>query len=291
MAKLKFTVPDKCNGIRLDTFLRREHDLSGTTIKKAKWRKNGLTMNGEHIRSIDRVIAGAVIIVDTGDENAEYQNSNIDVEVVFEDDDIVIFNKPAGMCTHPTKGQQVDTLGNVFAGRKETAGFVYRPVGRLDRDTSGLVLVAKNPHVAWALRDSVIKKYYAIVHNVPNPAEGKIDAPIGREGGTGTRKRCVVSNGSRAVTNYSVINSNGEYSLVELILETGRTHQIRVHMAYTGCPLIGDELYGGSTGLIARQALHCYSMEIIHPLKKDKIYVESKLPDDMQNALKGILPE
>lgn len=285
MAVLRFVVPSEWDNKKLDDFLRKEHHLSGTTIKRARHTEMGLTMNGEHIRTVDPVKAGAVIEVVTDPQNREYKPSGITVDVIYIDEDIAVLDKPAGMPCHPSRGHPYDTLANAFANIEAAAGRVFRPVGRLDKDTSGVVICALHPHSAFALEGEgrPRKRYLAIVSPPPKESKFTIDAPIEREMADSI-KRCVRTDGKKAVTHAKVLLSDGETALVSLKLETGRTHQIRVHMAHIGCPLIGDKLYGGREDF-SRAALHCERAKFTNPMSKEEITAVSELPRDMRSFL------
>lgn len=286
MATLEFIVPTEWDGQKLDTFLRTVHQFSGTTIKRAKSIQGGLTMDGRHIRTVDSLCAGAVIRVVTDTVQRSYLPSAITVETLYTDDDMVIYNKPAGMPCHPSKGHPFDTLANVFAARPEAKGLYFRPIGRLDRGTSGAVLCAKHAHAAYRLsgEGKSVKIYLALVTDPLTKSKGTVDAPIVRET-EGSQRRCVRTDGQRAVTHYQTLLACKELSLLALWLETGRTHQIRVHMAHLGCPLVGDALYGGNCTPLGRHALHCFVMTLTHPLSGAAIKVVAGLPRDMKAAL------
>lgn len=287
MATLEFTVPPEWDGKRLDAFLRTAHHFSGTTIKRAKNTEGGLTMDGSHIRTIDPLRAGAVVRVVAETQQRSYPPSAATADVLYADDDLTIFNKPAGMPCHPSKGHPYDTLANVFAARPDTRGLFFRPVGRLDRDTSGAVLCAKHAHAAYRLfgEDKPAKIYLAMITGALPQPYGVVDAPICRET-EGSRRRCVRADGQRAVTHYKTLLVSAGLSLLALWLETGRTHQIRVHMAHLGCPLAGDGLYGGDCTVLPRHALHCYVLALTHPLSGATVRVVAGLPADMEAALR-----
>ena len=293
LATLEFIVPTEWHGKRLDAFLRTVHHFSGTTIKRAKSTAGGLTMDGRHIRTVDTLRAGAVIRVVTDAARRSYPPSAATALVLYEDADIIIFNKPAGMPCHPSKGHPFDTLANVFAARPGTSGLFFRPVGRLDKDTSGAVLCAKHAHAAHRLFGEArpFKIYLALIAGALPHTQGVVDAPICREV-EGGQRRCVRADGQRAVTHYKTLLESDALSLLALWLETGRTHQIRVHMAHLGCPLAGDRLYGGDGSVLKRHALHCAAMALSHPLTGAAVSVEAELPGDMKTVLLGhFLPE
>ncbi|WMJ84503.1 RluA family pseudouridine synthase [Oscillospiraceae bacterium LTW-04] len=286
MATLEFIVPTEWDGKKLDAFLRTVHQFSGTTIKRAKSIQGGLTMDGRHIRTVDPLRAGAVIRVVTDVVHRSYLPSAATVETLYVDDDMIIYNKPAGMPCHPSKGHPFDTLANVFAARPDTRGLYFRPVGRLDRDTSGAVLCAKHAHAAYRLsgENKPVKVYLALIANpLPQP-RGTVDAPIVREA-EGSQRRCVRTDGQRAVTHYKTLLEGEGLSFLALWLETGRTHQIRVHMAHLGSSLVGDALYGGNCTILNRHALHCFVMTLTHPLSGAEVKVMAGLPVDMKAEL------
>lgn len=205
-------------------------------------------------------------------------NGSLTAPVMFENDFVTVFDKPAGMPVHPSAKHRTDTLGNLFAAMYPE--LVFRPINRLDKDTSGLCLIAKDPHTANILQGKCHKIYYATVHGATEES-GIINAPIARERDS-IITRCVREDGKYAVTHYKKTAENDKFTLLEIELETGRTHQIRVHFSYIGHPLAGDDLYGGQRQDISRHALHCGKMSFICPVTEEKITVESGLPDDMK---------
>lgn len=285
MAVLSFTVPAEWDGERLDSFLRNCHHLSGTTIKRARHTEMGLTMNGEHIRTIDPIKAGAKIEVKVDNSNREYRPSDIVVEILYQDDDIVVLDKPCNMPCHPSMGHPYDSLANAFAAIEQMRGKVFRPIGRLDKDTSGAVVCALHAHSAYFLTENrPIKRYMAIVSPPPENLSGTIEANIARECDD-SQKRCVSAEGQYALTHYKTLLKCEKFALLALCIETGRTHQIRVHMAHIGSPLIGDALYGGDLSELSRHALHCGKVEFIQPMKGECIQINSQLPFDMLDFL------
>ena len=241
-----------------------------------------MTRNGELIRSIDTVFDGDVIVLALEDDSLLEPNPELYVPVAFENGSLVVFDKPSGMPVHPSVRHQGDTLGNYFACRYP--GLTFRSVNRLDRDTSGLCMVAKDALSAKLLHGGCEKVYYAAVHGAI-PESGTIDAPIARERES-IILRCVREDGQRAVTHYRRLMMNEKYSLAEIHLETGRTHQIRVHFAHIGAPLAGDDLYGGLREDITRQALHCGQLSFRAPLTGEPITVSSELPGDIKSLFK-----
>lgn len=281
MSKLVFTVRTE-KPVAVQDYLREKCGVSRRLLQKVKNRDGGLTCNGKFIRTVDTVSDGDMIQLDSEEKNEIEPNGNLRAEIVFENESIVIFDKPGGMPVHPSVRHRDDTLGNLFAYLYPE--LTFRPVNRLDKDTSGLCIVAKNPHSANVMQNRCEKVYFAVVHgNISG--EGTIDAPIAREQES-IIVRCVRGDGQRAVTHYRSIRANEKYTLLEIHLETGRTHQIRVHFAYTGHALAGDDLYGGKRDDISRQALHCGKMTFCLPETHGKITVCSELPQDIVNLFK-----
>ena len=222
---------------------------------------------------------GDEIVLHFEDDSFLEPNNELIVPVVYESDSVVVFNKPSGMPVHPSIKHQGDTLGNKFAALYPD--LTFRAVNRLDRDTSGLCVIAKNAFAAKALQGHCKKVYYAAVSGVISES-GTINAPIARERES-IILRCVREDGQYAVTNYKRIETNGQCSLAEIHLETGRTHQIRVHFAHIGHALEGDDMYGGSLKNIGRQALHCGKISFSEPLSNEIVSVSAELPDDIKN--------
>lgn len=264
--------------------LLSKNNVSKRLIKKLKRTKDGITKNGVHIRTVDKVFKGESITIALEDEKMLEANENLNVTVLFENDDLIAFDKPYNMPVHPSIKHQGDTLGNYFSYRCSNLSF--RPINRLDKDTSGICVAAKNAFSAKSLQHSLEKTYYAVVCGKLDN-DGTIDAPIGRTDGSIITREVSMS-GQRAVTHYKTVKySNDEkYTLVKINLETGRTHQIRVHFSYIGFPLAGDEMYGGDCSDISRQALHCKTVEFLHPITKEIITIDSELPEDMKSLIK-----
>lgn len=238
-----------------------------------------MTRSGQPIRSIDTVRNGDVIRLQMADTSEIMPNPLLRVPVLFEDEDLLVFDKPAGMPVHPSLYHRMDTLGNAFAAMYPH--LTFRPVHRLDRNTSGLVAVAKHPIAAANLHERIRKTYLALAEGTP-PQSGTITTPIARVPDS-LIERCVSPDGKPAVTHYKVLQY-GRYALTELHLETGRTHQIRVHLSHIGCPLAGDDLYGGSLVHIGRHALHCAAFDYTDSLGSVH-RIESPLPQDMRDLL------
>ena len=291
--KFVISVDKKC---KIQDFLRDELDFSARSISKLKREKN-ILVNGEYKKPTIEVEKGDVITIPIIEQASEFQGQDLGVDIVYEDFDLVVVDKPPFMVVHPTKSHKESTLANHMAYYLKSEGQEARIrfVNRLDMNTSGLVIIAKNAYAHHKLsqdmsQKQVEKEYYAIVKGLPREKFGTIDQPIYRET-EDSIKRVVDARGQRSVTHYEVLASyNGDdgdiVSLLKVNLETGRTHQIRVHMAYIGHPIISDELYGNlDEELINRQALHARKLIFNQPRLRDDIVVELDLPKDMRNLL------
>ncbi|MBP3760965.1 MAG: RluA family pseudouridine synthase [Ruminococcus sp.] len=264
--------------LTLENFLTKK-GVSKRLLKKLKHQENGMTRNGILIRSVDTVNNGDTIVLRISDDKFLEPNGNLDIPTAYEDDNIIVFNKPAGIPVHPSLKHHNDTLGNYFAYLFPE--LTYRPVHRLDNYTSGLCMVAKDSHSANVLQGNFRKVYYAVVHGITDEY-GTIDAPLARREDS-IILRCVREDGQKAITHYKRLKYNNKYSLLEINLETGRTHQIRVHFSHIGHPLAGDELYGGNCQDIQRQSLHCGRLEFNQPVTGQHIIVNADFPEDIKN--------
>lgn len=285
--QIKFTVPMEYDGKQVKEFLRRKCLVSASLLTGLKLVENGITRNGSHVRAIDYVKVGDSIAIAFPEDKNEIEPINIPLNIIFEDEHIIIFNKAPFMAVHPVHGHIDDTLANAaaFYAKEKGEHWTFRAVNRLDRNTSGAVLVAKNAYCASILSKTVKKKYIAVCEGILGNA-GTINAPIGIKKGHSIQRE-VADGGVTAITHYKPIFSKNNCTLVEFDLETGRTHQIRVHMSYMGYPLAGDDMYGGSLERISRQALHCGELTFVHPVTQKKLDIKCPLPKDILNLLKG----
>ena len=296
MADFRFTVSQEEAGEEGRVLLRRHFDFSSRLRGRIKREKlvlrNGIPAEGYH-----RVSAGDVISVDLPQEKSHFEPEPIPLDPVYEDDDLLILNKQPGIVVHPTKGHLSGTVANALMYRMEQTGapFKIRFVNRLDMDTSGLLVVAKNAYaqneyIRQSDRGIVRKEYTALVHGSFNESEGVIDLPIAPPL-PGSKQRQVSPEGAPSVPRYRILKTSdaGDFSLVRLLLETGRTHQIRVHMSWIGHPVAGDSLYGGEApGVIGRQALHASSLRFLHPVTKKELLFEAPLPEDILEAIRRV---
>ena len=256
--KLIFPVPPEADGALLRNFLRR-CAVSTELARAVKFHGSGFWAGGQPILANRRVEAGQDIWFELPADGAGVApQPEIPVQAVYEDAFAMVLDKPPHLAVHPTLNYPLDTLANGYAARMEARGEspVFRPVNRIDKDTSGLVLTAKNGYAAPLLARNVEKLYYAVVEGELPLGKGVIDAPIGRQAES-IIGRCVTPDGKPSRTEYTIISAEHGLSLAACVPVTGRTHQIRVHFASIGHPLAGDDLYGGSRERIGRQALHC----------------------------------
>lgn len=252
-------------------------------------------VNKKFYKMHELVNIGDIIEINLPDEANEYDAEDIDIKLLYEDADLMVVEKEPFVVVHPTKGHQSGTLANglIKLFKDKSINSKIRFVNRLDRDTSGILIVAKNSYCHSILtKDDAMhemeKKYYAVVGGHLEKESGVIDLPIDKsEDGI---RRMVSEKGQRAVTRYKVIDKLKKATLLEISLETGRTHQIRVHFSHIGHPLVGDELYGGDMSLLNRQALHCFELGFYSPRKSEIIYIKSELPHDMRELVKELTP-
>ena len=214
------------------------------------------------------------------------------LNIVYEDEDIMVIDKPAGMPIHPSLNNYYNSLGNAVAWyfQQKNIPFVFRCINRLDKDTSGLTIIAKHMVSASILssmnsRREIHREYRAIVRGHLTPESGTITAPLGRKDGSIIERTVDFNHGENAITHYQLLDTCNEHSLVSLRLETGRTHQIRVHMKYVGYPLIGDYLYNPDMEFISRQALHSYCLAFSHPITGEDMHFIAEIPKDMKKVL------
>ena len=282
---LEYTVPPEAEGRRVRAVLQGALGLSAGLVTRLRHRDGAVRVNGESARSIDILHAGDVLSVDVGDTKpGAFAPAGPRPDIVWEDEDIIIINKPAGMATHGRSDRHEPTVGAMVAAYLGTNA-PFHPVNRLDRGTTGLMCAAKTGYMHDRLRrilhtDAFRREYLAICVGAPPEREGVIDAPLAR---AGEEKRFRVSpDGAPSLTRYEVLRTEGGLSLVRLRPETGRTHQIRVHMSSIGCPLLGDRLYGRPSREIGRPALHSAALEFVHPLTGQTVTAAAPLPEDMR---------
>lgn len=292
---LIYSIPNEYEGANLLSYLKSKQ-YSSQVISHLKRTENGILLNGTWSRVRD--------ILHTGDELTihliETQPSEniiptpLPLNIVYEDEDLMVINKNADTPIHPSQGNYSNTLANAVAYyyAQKNEPFTYRCINRLDRDTTGLLILAKHMYSASLLSSMVqnreIHREYLAIATGLVPEAGVIEAPIGRVSGS-TIERCVDEiNGDYACTHYKRLTYQDGYSLVSLKLATGRTHQIRVHMKHIGHPLPGDFLYNPDYSVIKRQALHSYRLQFVHPITQEKMEFTAPLPEDMNSIINVI---
>lgn len=293
MTTFQVVLPEALASMPAKAFLHQK-GISSTLWKRIKhsgtFKVNGIVTNAARTMLKDGDTVSYQV-----EKPSEIDPEALPLDIRYEDEYLLIVNKPPGQLVHPTTKEAHGTLAGAVLYHYETKGEThsYHPIHRLDRDTSGLVLIAKEPQVQYLLtaKDGTKRfhrEYLAIVEGRPKLPEGLIDAPIARALPSIILRK-VSPEGKEARTHYKTLSSTERegklLSLIELKLETGRTHQIRVHMSYLGHPLLGDDLYGGSLELMQRQALHACRLHFIHPITKEQINVKAELPRDMQRLL------
>ncbi|WP_090155430.1 RluA family pseudouridine synthase [Pseudobutyrivibrio sp. AR14] len=290
---LTYEISTEYNSFPIDKYLKSQ-GYSSANITAIKKMPNNVVINGQWVHMNRKLSAGEVLTVNISEDNSSEKIPPVKMplDIVYEDEDIIVINKPAGLPIHPSLNHYEDSLANGLAYYYESQGkpFIFRCANRLDKNTSGLTVIAKHLVSANILSTMVKnrqfhREYYAIVRGTLAEKTGTIDAPIGRVDDSIITRQVDFENGERAVTHYEVIKENNGHSLVSIHLETGRTHQIRVHFKYIGHPLIGDHLYNPDFEYMNRQALHSHKIEFTHPITGSPMSFVADLPTDMQFIL------
>lgn len=290
---IDYIIDEDSAGLRVEQFLRRKR-YSGQNLSEIKRMPKSILVNGVHYYMRQELSKGdhlQVRICET--KNSEkIPPTNLPLNIIYEDEDLLVLNKPAGMPIHPSLNNYTNSMANALAYYFQSQGkpFIFRCCNRLDRDTSGLTIVSKHLVSGSILSDmtkyhEVHREYLAIARGSVTPSEGTIQAPLGRKEGTIIERTVDWEHGEDAVTHYKVVKEANGHSLVSLRLETGRTHQIRIHMKYLGYPLIGDYLYNPDMEYMTRQALHSHHMEFTHPITGEHMSFTAPLPEDMARVM------
>ncbi|MGE5418412.1 MAG: RluA family pseudouridine synthase [Acidobacteriota bacterium] len=274
--------------------LRSEMNFSRALLSKLKQQRK-IKVNGQPTLANYRLQVGDVVTVELElDEKNYIIPHQLPLDIVYEDIDFIVINKPAGVAVHPSRGRAVGTLANAVTYYYEQQGrsALFRPINRLDKDTSGLILIGKNKFAHQAIfqqqkQGAVKREYRAVVEGIVVKDMGRIDAPIALKD-PDLRDRIVDETGQPAVTNFTVKKRFSAHTMLELVLETGRTHQIRVHLAHIGHPIVGDTLYGQPSPLIERQALHAFRLTFTQPKTGQLLTFEAPLPDDMVKLITSL---
>lgn len=296
---ITYKIEQEDAGLRVELFLRRR-GYSRQNLVEIKRMPQSIMVNGVHYYMRQTLEAGDVLEVRIQETDSSEKIPAVyhPLDIIYEDEDIMVINKPADMPIHPSMNNYYNSLANALAYYFEQQGkpFIFRCSNRLDRDTSGLTIISKHLVSASILAQQVAdrevhREYLAISRGSVTPMEGTIDVPLGRKDSSIIERTVDWEHGERAVTHYKVISQSNGHSLIALKLETGRTHQIRIHMKHLGYPLIGDYLYNPDMEWMGRQALHSYKMAFRHPITGEHMEFTAPLPKDMQNVLDGVKEE
>lgn len=290
---LRYVTGEEEAGVRIGQYLKRR-GYSRQCLVHLKQVPDGILVDGQARYINQRLEAGEMLQVHISETEVSEKiiPVKLPLDIVYEDEDILVINKPAGMPTHPSMNNYTNSLANGLAWyyKEQDKPFIFRCTNRLDRDTSGLTVVAKHLLSSCILASMAVKKevereYRAIVRGHVEPPSGTITAPLSRKPGSIIEREVDFEQGETAVTHYRVLEEKNGHSLVSLKLETGRTHQIRIHMKYLGFPLIGDYLYNPDMEYMERQALHSFRLAFRHPVTGERMEFTAPLPEDMMKVL------
>lgn len=289
----RFHISQVNTPVSVKSFLKQQ-GFSGRSMIVLKSQEESILVNNQPVYINHLMQTGDELVIRLREEkSSEYvEPVELPLNILYEDEDLMVVNKPADMPIHPSLNNRDNSLANAVAWyfARQNRPFVFRCINRLDRDTSGLTIIAKNIVSAGILsamvaakgEDGIRREYLAISRGEVTPPQGTIDAPIARKDASVIERTIDFDKGERAITHYKVLYCKNGYSLLSLLLETGRTHQIRVHMKYLGFPLIGDYLYNPDMSQMTRQALHAYKLDFRHPITNKPLSFTAPLPEDMQ---------
>lgn len=290
---LTYPVSPSESGLCVAQFLKNRR-YSSANLTDLKKMPESILINGVPAFMIARLYSGDLLTVHIREmvSSPKIPPVPLPLDIVYEDEDLLVVNKPADMPIHPSMRNYTHSLGNAVAWyfANQNCPFVFRCINRLDYNTSGLTIIAKHP-ISGSILSSMVKsreirrEYFGIVRGTVSPPSGTITAPLGRKPGSIIERTIDFENGESAVTHYRTVAEQNGHSLVELHLETGRTHQIRIHMKYLGFPLIGDSLYNPDMEWIGRQALHSHRLKFFHPITRKPMEFTAPLPADMLHVL------
>ena len=290
---ISYDIDSHSEGLRIEQFLRRK-GYSAQNLSTIKRMPESILVNGVHYYMKQTLKAGDRLLVRIQETESSRNIPPVcaPLSIVYEDEDLIVVNKPAGMPIHPSLNNYTNSLANALAWyyQQQEKPFIFRCCNRLDRDTSGLTVVAKhlvsgNILSTMTKKKEVRREYLAVVRGHIVPESGTISAPLARKGGTIIERVVDFDRGEPAVTHYHLIQEANGHSLVSLQLETGRTHQIRIHLKHLGFPLVGDYLYNPDMEYISRQALHSFRLSFPHPITGEVMDFTAPLPEDMRNIL------
>ncbi len=297
---MKIEITPEYEGATVKDYLFKALGFSVASVKRVKYRENGIVLNGEHVTVRKTLKTGDILCLateDTEDDENEYTVPvDIPIKVVYEDEFVTVVDKPPFMPPHPSLGHKDDTVANALAYRYRGKPYVFRPVNRLDRDTSGLMLIARDKVSAGKLylsmrRGEIRKSYLALLDGIITPPRGRIETYMCREGDSIVKRRVCGENdpgAKNAVTDYGTVTVYTRNTLVRAVPVTGRTHQLRVHFSAAGHPITGDTMYGNGSPAISRQALHASTLSFPHPSDGRVVSLEAPLPDDIEKLIETI---
>lgn len=296
MDEIIYIIDNENKGVRIDKFLSNKFEGKSRSFIQGLIEDEGIVVNNKKVKSNYKLKENDEIKINMPEPTElQVKAQDIPIDIIYEDKDVIVVNKPKGMVVHPAPGNYEGTLVNALLYHctdLSSINGVIRPgiVHRIDKDTTGILVVAKNDEAHNKLSDqlkehTMKREYYALVEGRIKQNSGTIDKPLARSK-KDRLKIAITPDGKRAVTHYEVLERFRNATLIKCVLETGRTHQIRVHFESIGCPLLGDELYGGNMELINRQALHSYMLEFDHPFLKKHLIIRCKLPNDMESIVK-----
>lgn len=292
--KLSYIIKKEDNFENLKELIKTQFQISDRLFLKLK-KNNKIYLNNSNTclwkpLEINDLVE---ILIDFEEDNSNIPSTKMNLDIIYEDDTFLVINKPAGIPVHPSMQHYSDSLSSGVKYYFDTLSLhkKIRPVNRIDRNTSGIVIFAKNEYIQeYLVREMKNKEFYkeyiAICNGLLNEKQGTINLPISRKKGS-IIERCIDEKGSPSITHYLVLNEyiDNDYTVVQCTLETGRTHQIRVHMSAIGHPLLGDTLYGKESNLISRQALHSHKVSFIHPITKERVTYIAPLPYDIRKLI------
>lgn len=290
---ITWKIKSRYHGMRISSYLRAIHSFSNSILKAIKFEGGQILVNNEQQNVRYQLKTDDILsVLFPPEKRGHYMTpENIPLVVVYEDDDLLIINKPAGIVTMPNPHIPSGTIANGVLAYYDSQELPYTAhiVTRLDKNTSGLLLIAKHRYMHSLLsliqqQGKIYREYRAIIKGKVKQKDAIIKKPIGRKPGS-IIERMVLKSGKQAITHYEVLKEGPTYSLVKVVLKTGRTHQIRVHFASIGHQVLGDDLYGNRSHIINRQALHCHKLEFTHPITKDLITKTCQMPSDMRSLV------
>ena len=297
---MEIPIDERLAGKTVREVLQKELGYSSNLIKRLKFSDNGIMVNGEWVTVRHELKEGEVLSLAVEDKPEDVSPylipADLPLEVIYEDEWVTAVNKPPDMPSHPSQGHHLDTAANALAYRYRDRVYVFRPVNRLDRDTSGCMLTSNTKDASYKMYTAMTegrihKEYLAVLDGIPKEPEGVIQSYLHRkEDSVIEREECPpeTPDAKFAETRYKVLTTNGTHALVSACPVTGRTHQLRVQFAGIGCPIMGDSLYGEASPLIPRHALHSVRTTFPHPETGEEITVEAKLPEDMEKLIQAL---